>query len=113
MALKEPERLKEGNFFKRHPFLSSSILVILGSIILTFITPFASRIPTEYTISISGQLNSMIKFITTSLFNPLGAFRDFMLVYILMPTKAAFQSLPWIAVIAFVGLIGYRLGKLR
>jgi glycine betaine/proline transport system permease protein len=113
MALKEPERLKEGNFFKRHPFISSSILVILGSVILTFITPFASRIPTEYTISISGQLNSMIKFITTSLFNPLGAFRDFMLVYILMPTKAAFQSLPWIAVIAFVGLIGYRLGKLR
>ena len=65
------------------------------------------------TISLSGYLDAMIKFITTSLYKPLGALRDFLLIYVFVPTKAAFQNLPWIAVVTLVGCVGWRLGKFK
>ena len=83
------------------------------SIILSLLTSAAIQLPKEYTISISGYLNWGIKFITTSLFVPLGIFRDFLLVYFFMPTKAMFQSMPWVAVIVLVGCAGWKLGKLK
>ena len=44
---------------------------------------------------------------------PLGIFRDWMLIYFLMPLKAVFQSMPWTGVILFVGALGWKLGKLK
>ena len=87
--------------------------MVILSILLTFLSSAAIQLPKEYTISISGYLDWGIKFITTSLFVPLGIFRDFLLVYFFMPTKAMFQSMPWISVIVLVGCAGWRLGKLK
>ena len=61
----------------------------------------------------SVYLDNAIKSFTRSLFVPLGIFRDWMLIYFLMPLKAVFQSMPWTGVILFVGAIGWKLGKMR
>ena len=113
LVLKEPERTKEGAFWIRNPYLFSALIIVILSILLTFLSSAAIQLPKEYTISISGYLDWGIKFITTSLFVPLGIFRDFLLVYFFMPTKAMFQSMPWISVIVLVGCAGWRLGKLK
>ena len=113
LVLKEPERTKEGAFWIRNPYLFSALIIIILSILLTFLSSAAIQLPKEYTISISGYLDWGIKFITTSLFVPLGIFRDFLLVYFFMPTKAMFQSMPWVSVIVLVGCAGWRLGKLK
>ena len=113
LVLKEPERTKEGAFWIRNPYLFSALIIVILSILLTFLSSAAIQLPKEYTISISGYLDWGIKFITTSLFVPLGIFRDFLLVYFFMPTKAMFQSMPWISVIVLVGCAGWRLGKFK
>ena len=113
LVLKEPERTKEGAFWIRNPYLFSALIIVILSIILSFLSSAAIQLPKEYTISISGYLDWGIKFITTSLFVPLGIFRDFLLVYFFMPTKAMFQSMPWISVIVLVGCAGWRLGKFK
>jgi len=113
LVLKEPERTKEGAFWIRNPYLFSALIIVILSIILSFLSSAAIQLPKEYTISISGYLDWGIKFITTSLFVPLGIFRDFLLVYFFMPTKAMFQSMPWVSVIVLVGCAGWRLGKLK
>ena len=63
------------------------------------------------TISASVYLDNAIKSFTRSLFVPLGIFRDWMLIYFLMPLKAVFQSMPWTGVMLLVGAIGWKLGR--
>ena len=113
LVLKEPKRKIEGVFWKKNPYLFSALIIVIFSIILSLLTAAAIQLPKEYTISISGYLDWGIKFITTSLFVPLGIFRDFLLVYFFMPTKAMFQSMPWVAVIVLVGCAGWKLGKFK
>ena len=113
LVIKEPERTKEGPLWIRKPYLFSALIIVILSIILSFLSSAAIQLPKEYTISISGYLDWGIKFITTSLFVPLGIFRDFLLIYFFMPTKAMFQSMPWVSVIVLVGCAGWRLGKLK
>jgi glycine betaine/proline transport system permease protein len=108
---KEPERIKDGPLWVRHPYLCAIALIIVGSIGLASLTEAAVQLPKEYTVSISSYLDAMIKFVTTSLFTPLGILRDFLLVYVFMPTKATFQSMPWVAVMALIGCVGWKLGR--
>ena len=108
---KEPERIKDGPLWVRHPYLCAIALIIVGSIGLASLTEAAVQLPKEYTVSISSYLDAMIKFITTSLFTPLGILRDFLLVYVFMPTKATFQSMPWVAVMTLIGCVGWKLGR--
>ena len=63
------------------------------------------------TISASVYLDNAIKNFTRSLFVPLGIFRDWMLIYFLMPLKAIFQSMPWTGVMLLAGAIGWTLGR--
>ena len=112
LALKEPER-REGNFLKRNPYLCATFFAIIICSILVFLFPFFNEYPKELTVSASVYLDNAIKSFTRSLFVPLGIFRDWMLIYFLMPLKAVFQSMPWTGVILFVGAIGWKLGKMR
>lgn len=108
---KEPERIKDGPIWIRHPYAAATLAVIVVTAILATVSEAAVRLPTAYTISISVYLDAIIKFITTSLFTPLGILRDFLLIYLFVPTKAMFQSMPWIAVMALVGCVGWKLGR--
>src|SRR3546814_18749572 len=38
------------------------------------------------------------------------AFRNFMLLEILIPTRRFFQAIPWVTFVALIALLGYRLG---
>ena len=110
LALKEPER-REGNIFKRHPFASSTVLSLIICTLLVYIFPFFNEFPKDMTISASVYLDNAIKTFTRSLFVPLGIFRDWMLIYFLMPMKAIFQSMPWTGVMLLVGAISWKLGR--
>ena len=110
LALKEPER-REGNFLQRHPFVCLTILSLIICTFLVYYFPFFNEFPKEMTISASVYLDNAIKSFTRSLFVPLGIFRDWMLIYFLMPMKAIFQSMPWTGVMLLAGAIGWKLGR--
>ncbi|MDB2324136.1 ABC transporter permease subunit [Alphaproteobacteria bacterium] len=108
---KEPERIKDGPIWVRHPYLCAMLAVIFISMGLASLSDAAVQLPTAYTISMSIYLDAVIAFITTSLFTPLGILRDFLLIYVFVPTKVVFQSMPWVAVMALVGCAGWKLGR--
>ena len=110
LAIKEPVR-REGNIFQKYPFAISTLTAIIICTILVNIFPFFNEFPKDMTISASVYLDNAIKSFTRSLFVPLGIFRDWMLIYFLMPLKATFQSLPWTGVMLLVGAIGWKLGR--
>lgn len=108
---KEPERIKDGPIWVRHPYLCAMLAVIFISMGLASLSDAAVQLPTAYTISMSIYLDAVIAFITTSLFTPLGILRDFLLIYVFVPTKVVFQSMPRVAVMALVGCAGWKLGR--
>lgn len=114
MAEKQPEhRPEEGPIWVRRPCLSAAAGVVVISVVLALITPYARQWPDELTITTAPMWDALVTFITTHLHAPLQLFRDTLLIYVLIPLRTAFQWVPWIAVVALVLTIGWRLGGLR
>ena len=106
---KQPEHAPEGPFWRVHPFLSAAGAVIVVSTILALITPYAHTLPKSLTITTAPLWEWLVDFITIHLFDPLAFIRDSLLIYVLIPLRSAFQSVPWVAVVALVAVIGWRL----
>ena len=71
---KEPEHQPDGPFWKVHPFLTAAGAVIVGSLILAFITPIAHTLPKSMTITTAPMWDAMVDFITIYFFDPLAIF---------------------------------------
>ena len=106
---KEPEHKPDGPFWKVHPFLTAALGVILFSIIAAFITPYAQVLPKSATISTAPFWDAIVDFITLHLYAPLTILRDNLLLHVLIPLRTGFQAVPWVAVVALVAVIGWRL----
>ena len=106
---KEPEHQPDAEFWRVYPFLTAAAGVIVFSIIAAFITPYAQSYPKSLTITTAPFWDAIVDFITLHLFEPLAIFRDFLLLHVLIPLRKAFQAVPWIAVVALVAAIGWRL----
>ena len=110
---KEPEHQPEGPFWKVHPFLTAAAAVILGSLAAAFVTPYAQVLPKSATISTAPFWDAIVDFITLYLYDPLTVFRDALLLHVLIPLRGLFQAVPWVAVVALVAVIGWRLAGWR
>ena len=110
MAAKQPSRIKHGRFWVRHSFISAAIGLIAAIVFFSFITPHVVRFPQELTISTSVFWDAIVDYITFHFYVPLGVFRDAFLVYFLIPIRDVITSIPWVAIIALVVCIGWRLG---
>jgi glycine betaine/proline transport system permease protein len=106
---KEPEHQPDGPFWRVHPFLSAAGVVIVVSVIAALITPYAQVLPKSMTISTAPFWDAIVDFITLHLYDPLAILRDSLLLYVLIPLRGAFQAVPWVAVVALVAVIGWRL----
>ena len=112
-AAKQPQHKAHGPFWKVHPFLTAAAGVVVGSIVLTFITPHAAVLPKELTITTAPFWDGIVDYITVHFYDALAIFRDGLLVNILIPLRTVFQSLPWIAAVVLVGCVGWYLGNWR
>ena len=55
----------------------------------------------------------VVDVVTFALYDPLSIIRDGLLVHVLIPLRTGFQWMPWIAVAALAGAIGWRLAGFR
>lgn len=110
MTEKEPEHQPEGPFWQIHPYLTAAGGVIVVSLLLAFITPVAHTLPKSMYVSTAWFWDGIVDFITVYFFDPLAIFRDGLLVHVLIPLRTGFQAVPWIAVLALVAALGWRLG---
>ena len=106
---KEPEHKPEGPFWVVHPYLSAAGAVIVLSVIAAFLTPVAQTYPKSLYVTTAPFWDALVDFVTVNFSGPLTIFRDALLVHILIPLRTAFQGVPWVAVVALVAAIGWRL----
>lgn len=110
---KQPEHRPEGSFWRVHPYLSAAGLVVVLSVLAALIWPEAQRLPKALTITTAPFWEAIVDAITLHLFDPLQLFRDTLLLHILIPMREFYQWVPWVAVLALVASLGWRLGGWR
>ena len=113
LSEKQPERRPEGPFWRVHRYLMAAAIVIGASIVAALLTPYAHALPRSATITTAPFWDAVVAIVTTALFDPLSFMRNDLLVYVLIPLRSGFQWLPWIAVAALAGAIGWRLAGPR
>lgn len=113
-ALKQPSHTDgSAPLLVRFRFLFTTIAVIVGSLVLAEITPYARTWPAELSLSTAPFWDALVDWVTLTLFDPLQYFRDGMLLYVLIPIRDLFQQIPWTAVLVLVAAAGWSLGGLR
>lgn len=110
LAEKQPAHRPTGSFRVRHPFLVAAAVVIVASIVAALITPYAQTLPKSLTITMAPMWDALVDWITITFYDGLQFFRDNLLLYVLIPLRNLFQAVPWVAVAALTGAIGWRLG---
>ena len=108
-ATRKPKKQGEGKLrFHRHLIMATALL--LGTWIISTYLPFIRTYPESWTITTSGFWEDLVKWINVNYFDQIEAFKNFLLLNILIPVKRFMLATPWIVVVAFVMLLGYRLG---
>lgn len=110
---KQPEHKPEGPFWKVYPYPTAAAIVVITSLIATLITPLAHTFPKELTITTAPFWDAIVDWMTVNLGGPLAALKDGLLIYILIPLRNAFQSVPWVAAVFLVAATGWVLGGWR
>ena len=113
LSEKQPERRPDGPFWRVHPYLTAAAAVIAASIVAALLTPYAQTLPKNATITTAPFWDAVVDFITVVLYDPLVFIRSDLLVHVLIPLRSGFQWVPWIAVAALAGAIGWRLAGWR
>jgi glycine betaine/proline transport system permease protein len=113
-ALKPPANTSPATAaWRRHPYLLLALVFVLLSFGLAHFMPAFSVLPKALTLSTALWWDAKIEWITINWYDSVQAFRDFMLVYVLIPIRDFFRSTPWVTFVALVALLGYRLGGWR
>ena len=106
------ETVRRG-WVQRHPFL----LIFGGSVAVTWLLglwlPAMDAVPAALQITTGTFWGDVVKHINVTYFDQLDAFKNFILLNLMIPFKRLLLSLPWPAVVVLVGLAGYQLGGWR
>ncbi len=104
---------KTGSWLSRHPYLLIAALAIIATWILGLFWPVMNSVPESMQITTGTFWGEVVKWININYFDQLDAFKNFLLLNLMIPFKRFLLSLPWIAVVAMVALAGYQLGGWR
>ncbi len=110
LAAKVPGHIRHGPYWVRHPYMSAAIVLVVGTFLLSFVTAHVVRFPQELTISTSVFWDAIVDYITFTFYGPIGVFRDWFLLYFLIPIRSVITSIPWVAIVALVVCLGWRMG---
>jgi len=113
-ASRQPSHVEPGaSFLARFPFLTATVAVVVGSLALAALTPYARAWPAELSLSTAPFWDAVVDWVTVTLFDPLQYVRNAMLLHVLIPVRDLFQQIPWTAMVLLVAAAGWSLGGLR
>ena len=111
---RKPEHTDQSlSWLQRHPFLVAGSGVTVGGILLGQLFNQAKVLPEKWTVSTAPFWEEVVDWVQLNLKSPLGEFRDFMILEILIPMRNGFESLPWLGLLALVAMIGWYFGGWR
>ncbi len=109
-ARKEPERMREGPFHVRHPFLTAGAAVVVVSYILAALIPALQLWPKSLSITTAPLWDALIDHIIVYAFDYLELIKDTLLVHVLIPMRDLYLMLPWSALLVFAVTLGWYYG---
>lgn len=106
--------LTEGQgFWVRSPNLTLALILLAGTTLLSLVIPFFADVPKAITFTTAPAWRIAVNFITVNFFDVIEAFRVFLILYVLNPTRAFFEGFPWLGAVFLLGLAGWQLGGIR
>ena len=75
--------------------------------------PLLQTYPESWQITTGAFWGDLVRYINVNFYDLLESFKNFLLLNIMVPLKRFLLSLPWVAVVAMVGLGGWQLGGPR
>jgi glycine betaine/proline transport system permease protein len=100
-------------FYRRYPNLTAAcVIVVTAGILGVFYAPIQAY-PAAWTLTTGGFWEGIVRWINVNFFDALDAFKNALLLNILIPVKRFLGALPWLAVVAALGLAGFALSGLR
>jgi glycine betaine/proline transport system permease protein len=102
-----------GGFAVSHPTFTGAVVCFVAMTLLSYVLPFLSSLPKEWTLSSGAVLNDGIEWINIHLFDYIDAARTWMLLNVLNPFKNFLLAVPWISFVAAGTLLGYQLAGWR
>jgi glycine betaine/proline transport system permease protein len=113
VAAQRPHAFVGGSLWARHPFLLAGLALLLVTTALGTVLPGLHKVPQELTITTAPIWKAMVDWVTINFFDYIEAFRTWMLLSILNPAKGFLLNLPWVGVLALLGIAGLQLGGRR
>ena len=104
---------QQKNLWAKHPHA----ILFAGIVCLTWLLgiyfPVLNTYPESWQISTGSFWDDLVRYININYFDNLESVKNFLLLNIMIPFKRLLLALPWIAVVAAVGLGGWQLGGWR
>jgi len=105
--------LAKSNFVQRNPYTSASVaLVVITGIAGLMISAFQTY-PEAWQVSTGTFWSEVVRWININFFDQLEAFKNALLLNVLIPFKRFLLSLPWIGVTGILAFAGFSLGGWR
>ncbi len=98
------------SFHRRHPWLVTVGLIVLGLWLLGLVIPTVQSYPQGATLTTSTFWTETMKWVNINFFDTLEAVKVFFLTYLMLPVKRFFVGIPWAWGIIAIGLSAWRVG---
>ncbi len=102
-----------GGFAARHPYMLAAVAIVLVTALAGLALPAVQRYPEALQASVGGAFSEIIRWINVNFFDAIEAFKNAILLNVLVPFKRLLGGLPWFGVTALLAFAGWRLGGLR
>jgi len=104
---------RSSGLWQRHPHALAFLVIVSLTWVLGIYLPVLNAYPESWQITTGPFWGDLVKYINVNYFDALESFKNFLLLNLMVPFKRFLLSLPWVAVVAMVGLGGWQLGGWR
>ena len=106
-------RNRPASIWQRHPHALAFLGIVGGTWLLGIYLPALNTYPEAWQVTTGAFWGDLVRYINVNYFDALESFKNFLLLNLMVPFKRFLLSLPWVAVVAMVGLGGWQLGGWR
>ncbi|MGE0118381.1 MAG: ABC transporter permease [Dongiaceae bacterium] len=113
-AARPPSMLVPGlPFWQRHPYMLLAGCILVVTTLLSLAVPELRVLPRSATLTTGPFWEDIIRWINVNFFDSIDAGRAWLVQNLLRPFKDFLLALPWLGVVALLGLAGLQLGRWR
>ncbi len=113
MANRQAETVEPVSVVGRHPYLLTSIAIIVVSGIAGLAFPLIQTWPEALHLSTGTFWSKLVEWINVNYFDTLEAIKNTLLLNLLIPFKRLLLDLPWLGIVAITGFAAWRLQGAR